>query len=101
MNTRVPGQIIKTARTLLNWGQQELADKAGCSITTLVTLEREKSFHHEATRMRIIAALEAAGVEFLEREGGKGMGVRYRSVETEVKLTTKNPKQKKANLPKS
>jgi len=90
MTNPVSGQIIKTARTLLNWGQRELAERAGCSLTTLVALERANTSHHETTRARIIQALERGGVEFIPREQGKGMGVRYSSIESELAASRKS-----------
>jgi transcriptional regulator with XRE-family HTH domain len=67
----------RAARALLYWSQQELADSAGVGIVTLRQLEAGNTQPRRATLDVIRRALESAGVEFIEENGG-GPGVRLR-----------------------
>ena len=65
----------RAARGLIGWNQQELAEKAGVGIVTVHQLEAGLSRPRRATLDVIRRALEAAGVEFIDENGG-GPGVR-------------------------
>jgi len=67
----------RAARGLIGWNQQELAEKAGVGIVTVHQLEAGLSQPRRATLDVIRRALEAAGVEFIDENGG-GPGVRLR-----------------------
>ena len=56
----------------------QLAEGAGVSRQTLVDFEREARTPYRNNLAAIRAALEAAGVEFIEQNGG-GPGVRLRN----------------------
>ena len=79
---------IKAARSLLGWSQEQLADAAGISIATIKRLEADGGALGGRTETAggIRAALEKAGVEFIDSNGG-GEGVRLR----------KSPVRKKKN----
>ena len=62
----------RAARGLLDWSQQELADKAQVGVVTVRQLEAGS---HRPRRSR--RCLEAGGVEFIDETGG-GLGVRVR-----------------------
>src|ERR1035437_5874421 len=65
---RVTTDMIRAARELLRWRQEKLAERAGLAVSPL-RLWEGKSGELAAppeTRARIIAALQGAGVEFLE-----------------------------------
>jgi transcriptional regulator with XRE-family HTH domain len=64
------------ARAALQLGVRELAATADVSPTTITRLERGEDLYPR-TVAAIRAALEAAGVEFIEENGG-GPGVRLR-----------------------
>jgi transcriptional regulator with XRE-family HTH domain len=68
---------IKAARALLAWSQEELAVAADVSIPTIKRLEADDGplggRRETATKIRM--ALQAAGVEFIDENGG-GPGVR-------------------------
>ncbi|MDP3415426.1 helix-turn-helix transcriptional regulator [Falsiroseomonas sp.] len=69
----------RAARGLLDWTQDELADRAGVSRGTVRGFE---AGHHElrkSSAAEIRAALEVGGVAFLDAEGGGGPGVRLAS----------------------
>jgi predicted transcriptional regulator len=70
---------IKAARALLNWSQEHLAHAAGISIPTIKRLEAQDGQlgGREETVMRILGSMRAAGVEFIDENGG-GPGVRLR-----------------------
>jgi transcriptional regulator with XRE-family HTH domain len=71
---------IKAARSLLNWSQDDLAEKSGVSKPTIGRLESQDSETvggRTETGDALVAALEKAGVEFIPENGG-GAGVRMR-----------------------
>ena len=67
----------RAARGLLDWTQQELADAARIGVATLRIFEAEGAKTRHATLVVLKQALELAGVEFLDGNGG-GPGVRLR-----------------------
>lgn len=68
----------RAARGLLAWSQNELAKKARVGVVTVHQLEAASSQSRPATLDVIRRAFEAAGVEFIDENGG-GPGVRLRS----------------------
>ena len=68
----------RAARGLLDWSQQELADRAKVGIVTVRQLEAGAHQPRRATLDVVRRCLEAAGVEFIEENGG-GVGVRLRT----------------------
>jgi len=70
---------IKAARSLLAWSQEHLAAAADVSIPTIKRLEAQDGplGGRSETGSKIRSALEAAGVEFIDENGG-GPGVRLR-----------------------
>ena len=69
---------LRAARGLLGWSQTELAMRAGLSLPTVKRLEG--GFGPRVSveaRAKLQEALEAAGVEFIDENGG-GAGVRFR-----------------------
>ena len=66
---------IRAARALLDWSQQELADKAIVSLNALARLERGAVDPRMSKLSAVEKALAKAGIEFLP-EGEKGEGVR-------------------------
>jgi transcriptional regulator with XRE-family HTH domain len=69
----------RAARGLLDWSQQTLADRAGVGIVTIRQLEGENQQPRRATLAVVRTALETAGIEFIDENGG-GAGVRLRKV---------------------
>ena len=67
----------RAARGLLAWSQQDLANAASVGIVTVHQLEAGTSEPRRATLQVIRRAFEAAGVEFIDENGG-GAGVRLR-----------------------
>jgi predicted transcriptional regulator len=70
---------IKAARALLEWSQERLAVAADVSIPTIKRLEAQGGLlgGRDDTGSKIRRALETAGVEFIDENGG-GPGVRLR-----------------------
>src|SRR3984957_15752523 len=68
----------RAARGLLDWSQQDLADRAGVGIVTVRQLEGGDTQPRRATLEVIRSALESAGIEFIDANGG-GPGVRLRN----------------------
>ena len=67
----------KMARVAVGWGVRELAAQASVSPDTVARLERGETLAPR-TLLAIRTALESAGVEFIEENGG-GPGVRLRA----------------------
>jgi transcriptional regulator with XRE-family HTH domain len=69
---------LRAARGLLGWSQSDLAARAGLSLPTVKRVESGVGPRvSEEAREKLKLALEAAGVEFLDENGG-GVGVRKR-----------------------
>ena len=70
---------LKAARALLGWSQTDLAHRSGVSEPTIARLESGDGDlgGREGTARKIRASIEAAGIDFIEEDGG-GLGVRLR-----------------------
>lgn len=71
----------RAARALLDLTQPDLATRAGLGLSTIVDFERARRPVSGAAVRAICSALEAAGVEFIDENGG-GAGVRLRDRQT-------------------
>jgi predicted transcriptional regulator len=67
----------RAARGLLDWTQQQLADKAQVGVVTIRQLEAGGITPRRATLQVIQNAFELAGVDLIDENGG-GPGVRLR-----------------------
>ena len=67
---------LRMARAAVGWGVRELAKKAGVTANTVTRIENGADAK-QSTMDRLQEALEAAGVEFIDENGG-GPGVRLR-----------------------
>ena len=74
----VTPEQCRAARGLLDWSQQELAIHAGIGVVTVRQLEAGTIEPRRATLTVVKQAIEAAGVEFIDENGG-GAGVRLRN----------------------
>jgi predicted transcriptional regulator len=74
----ITARQIRTARALLGWSQQQLADKAIVSLNAVARLEKGMVDSRVSTVLAIQKALVKAGIEFLEADE-KGEGVRLKS----------------------
>lgn len=70
----------RAARALKDWSQPELAKASGVSISTVRDFETGKRSPIGNNLAAIRAALEAAGIIFIE-ENGEGPGVRLRKAQ--------------------
>jgi ribosome-binding protein aMBF1 (putative translation factor) len=73
------GAQIRSARALLKWSAQELAQHSSLGVNTI---RRAEATDHAtsltvANNLAIRRALESAGVEFIDENGG-GAGIRLR-----------------------
>nr|WP_240671995.1 helix-turn-helix domain-containing protein [Tropicibacter alexandrii] len=77
------GNQLRAARSLIGWTQAQVAAATGLSVPTVKRAEGAGQFGaSEKATAAIRAALESAGVIFLEENGG-GAGVRLRKVSDE------------------
>ena len=67
----------RAARGLLDWSQQELAEKAGIGVVTVRQLEAGMHEPRRATLDVVRRCFETAGIEFIDENGG-GAGVRLK-----------------------
>lgn len=65
-----------------HWNQQDLAREAKVGVVTIRQLEAGVNQPRRSTLVVVRHTLEAAGVEFIEDNGG-GVGVRFREVRRE------------------
>jgi hypothetical protein len=72
-------ELVRAARALLRWEQRDLEHASLVSLPTIKRLESTPGVMraHRTTLAALKTALEAAGVEFIEENGG-GPGVRLR-----------------------
>ena len=77
VKSRLTSAQIRAARALLKWNAQELADAAMLGVNTIRRAEvaEEEIALTAANSLAIRRALEAAGIEFIDENGG-GPGVR-------------------------
>lgn len=76
---RLTCEQVRAARGLLGWTQAQLADAAEISVQTIKRLEAKSGplGGYAVTATAIRRAFEAAGVAFIDANGG-GVGVRFR-----------------------
>jgi transcriptional regulator with XRE-family HTH domain len=67
---------LRMARAAVGWGVRELAEKAGVTANTVTRIENGADAR-QSTMDSLQQALEAAGVMFIDENGG-GPGVRLR-----------------------
>ncbi len=70
---------VRAARALIGWSQAKLAETAGVPVSTIDAFETgapDPIANEAVDKMR--AALETAGVVFIPKDGGGGIGVRLR-----------------------
>jgi transcriptional regulator with XRE-family HTH domain len=76
---------IRAARALLRWSAEDLAREAALGLATIRRAENvEVHSMTAANDLTVRHALEAAGVEFIDENGG-GPGVRLRSAGRKTK----------------
>jgi transcriptional regulator with XRE-family HTH domain len=70
---------IRAARALLGWRQEDLSKASGVGTATIYRLEKsqENIVGYASTLARIQAALEQAGIEFIDDDHLGGVGVRF------------------------
>ena len=82
MSTKRPSLVpaqIRAGRALLNWSQDELAEKASVSLSTVRDFEKERRGGVIGSLKSLRDALESADVVFLESKGDLGPGVRLKA----------------------
>jgi DNA-binding XRE family transcriptional regulator len=72
---------IRAARALLGWSQAKLAEEAGVSVITVKRMEASPEAFHARFDivMKVKAAVEGAGVVFMEGSDGFSHGVQLRT----------------------
>ena len=74
----VTGSQIRMARAALRWSAKDLAERAGVSWETIQRMETRGTEPSRSGNVESVrAALESAGVQFIDQNGG-GPGVRLK-----------------------
>lgn len=81
----ITAEQCRGARALLDVTQPELALAAALGLSTVVDFEKSRRAVSKGAIQAIRVALERAGVEFIEENGG-GLGVRLRKRQRAKKL---------------
>jgi transcriptional regulator with XRE-family HTH domain len=70
---------IQAARALLGWRQEDLSKASGVGTATIYRIEKTESSitGNVSTVVKIQAALEKAGIQFIENDDAGGFGVRF------------------------
>ena len=77
-HARTSHRAADGARGLLGWSQSELAERSGLSLPTVKRVESGTGPRvSDEARAKLQRALEVAGIEFIDENGG-GLGVRFR-----------------------
>jgi transcriptional regulator with XRE-family HTH domain len=79
MSLVVTSAQVRMARAALNWTVRDLADATGLHRNTITNIEVGRYGGDRATLSKIRMVLEAAGLEFIDENGG-GPGVRLRKL---------------------
>jgi predicted transcriptional regulator len=76
----ITSELIRAARALLRWEQQDLARASGVSLPTIKRLEVSPGIlaAHSSTVTALRRALESAGIEFIN---GSAPGVRLKALD--------------------
>lgn len=99
MTSMISGTLIQIARIALDWKQDDLAEAAGCHISTVGKIEKNLDVN-ETTRAAIVKALEDAGIVFVSSGDGLGAGVRWSSLELQEKIVAAKRDREIMNLDK-
>jgi transcriptional regulator with XRE-family HTH domain len=73
----------RAARALIDWSREDLATASQISARTIMDFESGARNPLTGTRLMLQNALEAAGIEFIDRDDDKGSGVRLSAPEPE------------------
>ena len=71
-------RLLRAARVLLGWSQQELADASGVHQTVIGRIEAKSSTPRTVTTERLAKALEDAGIVFFSDAGMEGIKISTR-----------------------
>jgi transcriptional regulator with XRE-family HTH domain len=77
---------IRAARSLIRWSADDLAERASLSVATIrrAELTDDETSMTAANDLAVRRALETAGVEFIDENGG-GPGVRLKKAKRETR----------------
>jgi transcriptional regulator with XRE-family HTH domain len=77
---------IRAARSLIRWSADDLAERASLSVATIrrAELTDDETSMTAANDLAVRRALESAGVEFIDENGG-GPGVRLKKAKRETR----------------
>ena len=69
----ITGSQLRAARALLDWTQDDLAERSGVTPQTIRLFEAGNRRPHAQTIDRLQSALEDAGIEFLTSDAAVGV----------------------------
>jgi transcriptional regulator with XRE-family HTH domain len=70
---------IRAARALLGWRQEDLSKASGVGAATIYRIEKsdDSVSGYASTLVKIQAALERAGIQFIDEDDVGGCGLRF------------------------
>jgi transcriptional regulator with XRE-family HTH domain len=70
---------IRAARALLGWRQEDLSKASGVGTATIYRIEKSDTsiVGYASTLARVQAALEHAGIKFIDNDDAGGFGLRF------------------------
>ena len=71
----ITAEQCRAARAMLGWSQRKLAEAAAVAKATIVDFERGSRRPYERTLRDLRTVLERAGIEFLDADDQRGVGV--------------------------
>jgi transcriptional regulator with XRE-family HTH domain len=77
VDMKITKEQCKAGRALADWSQDRLASESNLGLSTIRDFEKGRREPHPNNLTAIRTALESAGVEFIDENGG-GPGVRLR-----------------------
>ena len=79
----ISGRQIRAARALLDFAQHKLAELSGLSVATIQHMEASKGVMRGQVEslMKLLEALDKAGIELISANATGGRGVRLKKVQ--------------------
>lgn len=93
--TSLTGEQLRAARASLRWEQKDVANASKVSEPTVKRLESMNGYvkANTLTIEALIRAFDAAGIEFVAADGGKGPGVRFKAALKPAEVPPRSPRR--------
>ena len=94
-NASLTGEQLRAARASLRWEQKDVASASKVSEPTVKRLESMNGYvrANALTIEALVRAFDAAGIEFVGADGGKGPGMRFKADLMPAEVPPRSPKR--------